>query len=100
MNLFIFTVRINSFHFFIVFSESTRFEKYSLKIFLIHFNIIFDGVHFAPVSPKFVITANKYLSMVHQQIFLLFLLFKFSQIFQIYFPRVAQLVPFSPTILS
>ena len=48
------------------------------KFFLYIFNIIFDGIHFSPVSPKSVIIANKHLSMVHQQIFYCFLLFKIS----------------------
>ena len=48
------------------------------KFFKYIFNIIFDGAHFAPVSPKSVIIANKHSTMVHQQIFYCFLLFKIS----------------------
>ena len=33
------------------------------------FNTIFDGAHFAPVSPKSVIIANEHLTMADQQIF-------------------------------
>ena len=48
------------------------------KFFKYIFNIIFDGAHFAPVSPKSVTIANKYLTMVDQQILYCFLLFKVS----------------------
>ena len=54
-----------------VFFTVFKFFKYIL-------NIIFDGVHFAPVSPESVIIANKHSTMVDQQIFYCFLLFQIS----------------------
>ena len=50
-----------------MFSAPSVFES-----FLYIFNIMFNGARFAPVAPKPVIIANKHLTMVRQQIFLLF----------------------------